>query len=460
MAHGFNADNFNADGNMSDSSFGRGRLFSDRTFTPVAGRGNVERTSPELCSTRVTEQTPSQLRGNPLSVCPDLSDPAWYNLITHIAQEVGQTIISTQSGVAYGERETSTAQTRSLGADQSFSEAPSLNLTGVKLVMQSEAKEPPVFRGDGTDKFSVHEWEDLMGTYLRKRGIPMLEHHHEILSRLMGKAKDIVRITLRSNTSLRPSENPKVIFDILKQHFSEVRYSYMPLADFYGTVPVAGETPVEYWVRLNKAVDVAEEALTRLGRQMDNPCQEAAMMFVKHCPDPTLSAIFRLKAPDKWTASEVQEHLDRYQTEQKEQLAVKSKRNFAVRNVTTHTQSPMECELATSVFPVVPSDNVNASTPSHPQNDDNCMKTLIGLLDRALSQNSQAEMRRPRPSQPPVRACKVCHSSEHSTLAHCRRQRLCLACFEPGHIKRDCANIQPSDCNQFAQPHQGSPTLK
>ncbi len=96
----------------------------------------------------------------------------------------------------------------------------------------------------------------------------------------------------------------------------------MPLADFYGTVPVVGENPVEYWVRLNKAVDVAEEALNRLGRKMENPCQEAAMMFVKYCPDPTLSAIFRLKAPDKWTASEVQEHLDRYQTEQKEQLVV------------------------------------------------------------------------------------------------------------------------------------------
>lgn len=458
MAHGSNMDNFSADRNMSESRVGRGRLFSDRSFTPVAGRGNAEQTSPEFCSTRVTEQTPSQLGGNPLSVCPDLSDSAWCNLITHIAQEVGQTIISAHSGVAFGERETSNAQTQCLGAGQSFSEAPSLNLTGVKLVMQSEAKEPPVFRGDGTDKFSVHEWEDVMYTYLRKRGIPMLEHHHEILSRLMGKAKDIVRITLRSNTSLKPSENPKVIFDILKQHFSEVRYSYMPLADFYGTVPVAGENPVEYWVRLNKAVDVAEEALTRLGRQMDNPCQEAAMMFVKHCPDPTLSAIFRLKAPDKWAASEVQEHLDRYQTEQKEQLAVRSKPNSVVRNVTAHAQSPMEDEIVTRVFSAT-SDNTNASTPSHSQND-NCMKTLISLLDRALSQNNQAEMRCSRPSQPPMRACKVCHSPEHSTLAHCRRHRLCLACFQPGHIKRDCADIQHRNGNQFTQISQGPPTLK
>lgn len=144
----------------------------------------------------------------------------------------------------------------------------------------------------------------------------------------------------------------------------------------------------------------------------------------------------------------------------KEQLAVKSKRNFAVRNAAAHTQSPMEGEVATSAFPVVSSDNTNSSTPSHLQNDDKCMKTLISLLDRALSQNSQAEMRHSRPSQPPMRACKVCHSSEHSTLAHCRRHRLCLACFQPGHIQRDCAKIQPSNGKQFVQPPQSSPTLK
>lgn len=96
--------------------------------------------------------------------------------------------------------------------------------------MQS-VRETPVFRGDGTDHFIVHEWEDLVDTYLQKRDIPVLEHHHEILSRLKGKAKDIVRITLRSNTSLRPSENPRVIFDILKQHFSKNRFSYVPLAN-------------------------------------------------------------------------------------------------------------------------------------------------------------------------------------------------------------------------------------
>lgn len=34
---------------------------------------------------------------------------------------------------------------------------------------------------------------------------------------------------------------------------------------FYSTVPVFGETLVEYWVRLNKAGDIVEKGLKRLG---------------------------------------------------------------------------------------------------------------------------------------------------------------------------------------------------
>ncbi|KAI3354733.1 hypothetical protein L3Q82_004566 [Scortum barcoo] len=85
-------------------------------------------------------------------------------------------------------------------------------------------------------------------------------------------------------------------------------------------LPVTGETPVEYWLRLNKAVDIAEEGLKRLGRQMENPCQEATMMFVKYCPDPALAAVLKFKAPDKWTTSEIQERIDHYQIERKEQV--------------------------------------------------------------------------------------------------------------------------------------------
>ena len=45
-------------------------------------------------------------------------------------------------------------------------------MTGVKLVMKTDGKEPPYFRGDGTDKYTVHEWEEMMSVYLNKRGAP------------------------------------------------------------------------------------------------------------------------------------------------------------------------------------------------------------------------------------------------------------------------------------------------
>lgn len=95
---------------------------------------------------------------------------------------------------------------------------------------------------------------------------PLKEQYFELMSKLMGKAKEAVRITLRSSPSLKPEENPKIIYDILRQHFSDVAYSCMPVADFYSTVPLTGETPVDYWLCLNKAVDAAEEGLKRLSR--------------------------------------------------------------------------------------------------------------------------------------------------------------------------------------------------
>ncbi len=52
--------------------------------------------------------------------------------------------------------------------------------------------------------------------------------------------------------------------DIFKQHFNVLTYSSMPLADFYGTLPAPEETAMEYGIRLNKAVDIADECLNEI----------------------------------------------------------------------------------------------------------------------------------------------------------------------------------------------------
>lgn len=104
-----------------------------------------------------------------------------------------------------------------------------------------------------------------MTLYLKKLAIPVHEHSQEVLAGLMGKAGDVVRITLPNNTSVNHTANPHVIFDILKQHFSALTYSSMPLADFYNTLPLPGEDAMECWIRLNKTVDVPDECLKRHG---------------------------------------------------------------------------------------------------------------------------------------------------------------------------------------------------
>ena len=442
--------------NSPDARPGDVRSPAPRSTNPVSVPDNVG--SPVFTSTHLPSRPPiTHMPTDSLSAIPDVSNPALSQLITQIALEVGHSISAQLKGKSQT-NEGSQVRVQNPGTGQSLVDS-TLNLTGVKLVMQSDVREPPVYRGDGSDKHSVHEWEELMDTYLRKRSIQLGEQHQEMLSRLMGKAKDIVRITLRSNPSLKPHENPKVITDILKQHFGGVSRSSMPLADFYSTVPVAGENPVEYWIRLNKAVDAAEEGLSRQGRHIDDPGREVTMMFVKYCPDPSLAAVLRFKAPEKWTAGEIQEHVDRYQIETREQLNTRPHRPGPVRPVTAHAQTPVSEETFMPSQLVMPPVQAEASVTSTPQFDDNCLRTLIGLLDRTLVQNSQAMAQSNQPmyrqqqsDQSQKRHCKVCKSVEHSTLAHCRRDRLCLSCFKSGHIKKNCSSNTPGREDQATQP--------
>ena len=83
------------------------------------------------------------------------------------------------------------------------------------------------------------------------------------MSKLQGRARDVVRGRLRSKPSLVLRLGPQPIFDILKQHFSESVTSFMPLADFYDTKPLPTENAVDYWIRLNKALDTATDGLKR-----------------------------------------------------------------------------------------------------------------------------------------------------------------------------------------------------
>lgn len=73
-----------------------------------------------------------------------------------------------------------------------------------------------------------------------------------IMSRLTGKARDVVKVSLRSRPELSGAEMLTAVFDILKCNFSELTFSSLPMKDFYSTVPRAGEDAMDYWIRLNR----------------------------------------------------------------------------------------------------------------------------------------------------------------------------------------------------------------
>lgn len=61
----------------------------------------------------------------------------------------------------------------------------------VNLILKPEIKEPPFFRGDGSDRCTVTEWQEMMQLYLIKKGFSGSERGAEIMDRLLGRAKDI-----------------------------------------------------------------------------------------------------------------------------------------------------------------------------------------------------------------------------------------------------------------------------
>ena len=106
------------------------------------------------------------------------------------------------------------------------SDATYLNLTSAKLVIQSDVREPPVFREDGSDKEHSLWGERVDGSWrvFQKTSHTPEKQHTEVISGWMGTAKDIVKTTLRSSPSTKPQENPKIISEILRQPFSDVTY--------------------------------------------------------------------------------------------------------------------------------------------------------------------------------------------------------------------------------------------
>lgn len=356
------------------------------------------------------------------------------DLVKQIGTSIGENIVSCLKSIPTN--------------DANMTQSTTADLSKVNVTVTHDSYEPQPFRGDDTDRVSVSEWEDAMRLYLSRRSIELCHQVNEVLAKLRGRARDVVTIGLRSQPSLDLRSGPQPVFDILKQHFGDCVTSFMPLADFYDTKPRPTETAVDYWIRLNKAMDTAVDGLKRQGKTLDNPSREVTVMFITHCPDTELSLVFACKPLEEWTATDVQVRLDehhrkrRLQQHRSSHPAGNLQSNQAANVLQCHTQSA-------GGAPAPDRAPQPATTSRISQSEGQSLEHIISLLERLLQREASRPSRSPRSgaggrgrSRGP---CAICGGDDHDTMSHCRRERLCFRCYATGHQAVTCNSAPPSD---------------
>lgn len=306
---------------------------------------------------------------------------------------------------------------------------------------------PPYFRGDGSDKYSVSEWEELMWSYSLKQGYSGTECIEEVINRLLGKARDVTKVWLRSNPYVT---DVNVVYGVLRRHFGDAVHSDLPLADFYAVLLLTVESALDYWIRLNKAAEMTEQCLVSKGEPATDLSHHAVIMFVHNCPDRELALIFKTKPPRDWSAQEVQEHIDNHRKVQTfcgSQMSVQKEVTIrpSQEGIGTHTQ------VGQSSIP-----SLKVTSASLPTSNEKCtMERVLSLLEKTLSSNAQLAHSQPQNKvHKNSRNCKVCSSPDHSTSAHCRMYKLCFRCYSPGHIGANCSQSSPAQSlNPPQVPH-------
>lgn len=364
------------------------------------------------------------------------------DLIGELGSQIGDSIVTrlltNQTSALPGSAPSSEQQ-----PSRTMPPSPNLDLSKLNLIVKADIKEPQVFRGDGSDKFTILEWIEQMEVYLSKKGCDKADSVEEILNHLCGRAKSIVKVKLKSSPAAVLC--PEVVCEVLRRYFSESPGSCQPLADFYATQPKPKEHPVDYWVRLNEAAELADAHLQRCGGKMENMSSEIAMMFIRNCPNPDLSSVFRCKPISKWSTEEVQEAIDEHERDFKSRRPVPSAPKVAV-NQAVVAEKPVSTQIA------VGSESMGVTSASctavpHPKTSESAelgsLERVLKMLERVLERTTlPASEPRPRTSQwyrSP--SCEVCGDRSHSTRSHCMREKRCLACLEIGHQRRECRKV-------------------
>lgn len=323
-----------------------------------------------------------------------------------------------------------------------------LDMSKMNIVVKTDVKEPAMYRGDGTDKYTVQEWIDMMEVYLRKKNCLAADQVEEVLSHLLGRAKNIVKVGLKSSHD--NTVHPEAIYDILRRYFSDSPVSSLPLADFYATQPETNEIPVDYWVRLNTAAEHADRYLRKCGGKMENMSAEVAMMFIRNCSNPDLASVFKCRPISKWSAMEVQEAIDEHQREHGTKKQPTRVEKVKVVAATTTTCSPV-VEESTVRRATVTESPIQMKASMAVASEAGALDRVLNMLESVLARTAspvQQSFQQTRPT-----SCRVCKEKTHTTFEHCRKEGRCLACLEPGHLKRNCTKAIP----QQTQPESHTP---
>jgi len=223
-----------------------------------------------------------------------------------------------------------------------------------------------------------------------------------------------------------------MIYGLLRKHFSCTKYSTVPLADFYSTLPKDHEDPYDYWLRLNRAADVATDCLKEQGKTLDNPETEVARMFIRNCPCKDLALTFRSKTIDRWSACEVLEVLNEYHSEMSCKITTP-----------VHTEKKVSVALNRAEVSQSPVTAHSKQEPLQTQNSQYVsLAEVVDVLEKVMLRGTR---RRAPPRRSPGqiegfndKPCIVCRDVTHSALSHCREKGLCFQCHATGHARRDC----------------------
>ncbi|XP_030604464.1 uncharacterized protein LOC115793557 [Archocentrus centrarchus] len=218
--------------NVTPLGIGRGRGFTAVPFS-LGGHRVGNRTTDSPCGLLFDSQPPE---GATASVAnPPITDVSLVDQMSSIVQQIGQQLAdSVMSHLNTPHTSSPAAATYACpGGAYETKDIPSsqaLDLSQVQLVAQRQIKDPPIFRGEGSDSLTVDEWEEAMQSYIRKSGILPENQAEEIMMHLRGRAKDVVKFGVR-NGGLDVQHNPQAIYGLLRKHFSSSHCSTVPLAD-------------------------------------------------------------------------------------------------------------------------------------------------------------------------------------------------------------------------------------